>query len=466
MQPGASLPLDEYRRLEALRAYEVLDTPPERSFDELAHLASRVCDSPMALVCFIDEKRQWCKARVDFDLVEAPRGASFCEHTIRGKTTFVVPDALLDERFRESPLVTSAPHVRFYAGAPLLTPAGVSIGTLCVMDHVPRRLSEGQTDSLTSLSRQVVALLELRRSLVELAMARETRRRAHADLHRFFSLSLDMLCIAGFDGVFRELNPSWERILGFTLEELKARPFLDFVHPDDRERTIAESARLMAGGETVSFENRYRCRDGSYRWLLWSVAVSVERGVYYAVARDISDRKRVEETLKRDALHDPLTGLANRTKLLDWVERSLARARLQPQHRFALLYVDLDGFKGVNDSFGHVAGDELLVAVAARLLASVRPGDTVARLGGDEFIAALDGVPDEESARSVAERIVRDLSVPYRVVERDVAISASVGIVLAGESHGRPIELLRDADTALYRAKALGKGRVEVAVAG
>ncbi|HTD45998.1 MAG TPA: ATP-binding protein [bacterium] len=141
------------------------------------------------------------------------------------------------------------------------------------------------------------------------------RRRAshikHSRQEHFFLLSLDMLCIAGFDGYFKQLNPAWEKTLGFTREELTAKPFVEFVHPDDRAATVAEAGRLMAGAETVTFENRYLTRDGSYKWLLWSTAVSLEDQLYYAVARDVTERKRADEAL-RLAKHE--TDRANRAK--------------------------------------------------------------------------------------------------------------------------------------------------------
>lgn len=118
------------------------------------------------------------------------------------------------------------------------------------------------------------------------------------ELERFFSLALDMLCIAGFDGYFKQLNPAWEETLGFTIEELKAKPFIEFIHPEDHEATIAETQKLKRGIDTISFENRFRCQDGSYKWILWNSTASLEKQLYYAVGRDITDRKRAEEILQ------------------------------------------------------------------------------------------------------------------------------------------------------------------------
>ena len=121
-----------------------------------------------------------------------------------------------------------------------------------------------------------------------------------AEYARFFTLSLDMLCIADFNGYFQQLNPVWERTLGFTIEELKAKPFIEFVHPDDREATIAETQKLATGGDAISFENRYRCKDGSYKWLVWNSTPSLEKQLIYAVARDITERKRTQEALAQE----------------------------------------------------------------------------------------------------------------------------------------------------------------------
>ncbi len=286
------LPSDEAARLETLRQYQVLDTPPEEGFDDLARLAAQICGSPIALVSLVDEHRQWFKARLGIEAQETPRDLAFCAHAILGKDVMVVSDASHDPRFADNPLVTGEPHIRFYAGAPLIAPDSQALGTLCVVDREPHVLSPEQRDALQALARQAVSQLELRKKLRELASAIQERRQTLEEMDRFFELSLEMLGIADFEGRFLRLNPAWERTLGYSREELMSKPYLEFVHPDDREKTSAEAAKLSQGHEAVYFENRYRSRDGSYRWLQWCSAPSPEQGLIYAAARDITDSKR------------------------------------------------------------------------------------------------------------------------------------------------------------------------------
>jgi anti-sigma regulatory factor (Ser/Thr protein kinase) len=172
---------DEHARLAALRNYRVLDTDPEAAFDDLALLASEICGTPIALITLVDEHRQWFKAHIGTSIRETDRGISFCAHAIEQPDLFVVPDAMNDERFRENPLVRQEPRIRFYAGAPLVTSEGHSLGTLCVIDHVPRTLTDRQRHALDVLRRQVEAQLELRRNLEELAQALAQRDRAEAE---------------------------------------------------------------------------------------------------------------------------------------------------------------------------------------------------------------------------------------------------------------------------------------------
>jgi anti-sigma regulatory factor (Ser/Thr protein kinase) len=172
---------NEAGRLAALRRYRILDTEPERAFDDLALLASQICSTPIALITLVDADRQWFKARVGLTVTETARSISFCSQAIQQPDLFIVADAMHDERFRDNPLVASPPHVRFYAGAPLVTPDGHALGTLCVVDCIPRTLTAEQQTALEVLKRQVVAQLELRRNLQELAEALRERDRAEAE---------------------------------------------------------------------------------------------------------------------------------------------------------------------------------------------------------------------------------------------------------------------------------------------
>ena len=177
----APSPSSEAARLAALRRYRILDTDPERAFDDLAHLASHICGTPIALISLVDEDRQWFKAAVGVTGAETSRSVAFCAHAIQEPGIMMVNDAMRDERFRDNPLVTGEMHLRFYAGAPLNTPDGHAVGTLCVADTVPRELTGEQTRALDALRRQVEAQLELRRNLMELQEALAERDRAEAD---------------------------------------------------------------------------------------------------------------------------------------------------------------------------------------------------------------------------------------------------------------------------------------------
>ena len=287
-----SIPENEGERLAALDRYAILDTSPEDAFGEIVELASSLCDAPIALITFLDETRQWFKARVGLDAPSTPRRVSFCGHAICDDAeVFVVGDAALDPRFSGNPLVTGPPNIRFYAGAPLVTPDGYKLGTLCVIDRKPRALSHVQQKALCALARQVVVQLELRRQIAERATAQR-------ELDRFFSVSLDLLCIAGVDGYFKRLNPAFEEVLGYTREELMAAPLLAFVHPDDREQTAAELTSLCHGETTHYFENRYLRKDGSTCWIAWTARPALEEGLLYAAGRDITPAKIAERELR------------------------------------------------------------------------------------------------------------------------------------------------------------------------
>jgi PAS domain S-box-containing protein len=293
----AAFSSNESDRLETLRRFHILENAPQEAFDDLTQIAAAVCSTPIALLSLSDENRHWFKSRAGWDVKEAPRDTGFWAHAMPANDIFIVPDAHADKRFIAEPLVIAKPGIRFYAGLPLLTRTGVALGTLCVMDFVPRGLSQRQKDALRALARQAGAHLEFRLQLSGYANSPSEPGKAQEDLERLFMLSLDMMCVAGFDGYFKRVNPAWEKTLGYSSQELMAKPYLDFVHPDDREPTISEAQKLTTGALTISFENRYLARDGSYKWLLWNATPSAEHQLIYCAARDITDRKRADQRL-------------------------------------------------------------------------------------------------------------------------------------------------------------------------
>ncbi len=261
----------------------------------------------------------------------------------------------------------------------------------------------------------------------------------------------------------------WKAMLGYAEEDVGTSPqdWLGRVHAEDADQVRAAlEAHLSGKTEHFESEHRIRCKDGSYRWVLSrGLAVRDGQGRPYRMAgslTDISQRKAVEQKLLHEAIHDGLTGLPNRAVFMDLLARSVARSRRHPGYVFAVLFLDLDRFKVINDGLGHLVGDQLLVGLARRLEQCLRPEDTVARLGGDEFTVLLEDIHDVNDATRVAERIHQALEAPFQIAGHEVFTSASIGIALSVTGYDSPDQVLRDADTAMYRAKALGKARHEV----
>jgi diguanylate cyclase (GGDEF)-like protein/PAS domain S-box-containing protein len=261
----------------------------------------------------------------------------------------------------------------------------------------------------------------------------------------------------------------WKQMLGRAADEIGTTldDWFHRVHPDDLP-SLQSAIAAHRDGLTPHFEIEHRMlhADGRYRWMLsrgMAIRDPAGRAVRIAGSQtDVTLRREAEEQLLRDALHDGLTGLPNRVLFLDRLERSLSRIARDRQHTFAVLFLDLDRFKGINDSLGHEVGDQLLVAFAKRLGACLRPGDTAARLGGDEFTVLLEDPATPHDPSAVAQRILQELNSPFRLGPHEVFVSASIGIASSAVGYSRPQDVLRDADTAMYHAKARGKGRHEV----
>lgn len=258
-------------------------------------------------------------------------------------------------------------------------------------------------------------------------------------------------------------------MLGYADGEIGHSPddWFNLVHPEDRER-LRSIVEASVAGSITPLEHRYRIRhkDGSYRWMLTrGEVIRDERGMVRRVVgrqTDITGDEGSEEEIRTASLHDPLTRLPNRTVLMDRLRHAFARAARDPGRPFALLFFDLDRFKNVNDSLGHLTGDKLLRVIAERVQRACRPSDTVARFGGDEFVIVVENIHDVRGATSAAERIQEEFRVPFDIEGLEVFASISIGIAIWNPGYERPEDLLRDADTAMYRAKAMGRNSFAV----
>lgn len=284
------IPTNELERIEALKRYSIMDSLPENEYDSITKLASFICETPISLVSLLDEERQWFKSSVGLDAKQTAREISFCQYAIMADDVYEVSNALENDTFNTNPLVTGDPNIRFYAGAPLKDQEGYNLGTLCVIDTVPRTLTSQQKESLKLLSYQVVSLLKLRKSNEELV-------RAQLEFKNFTELSKDLVCIANIDGDFRKVNPAFTAVLGYSREELEGQSFLKFIHPDDLNISINEVEKLSQGHKTISFENRYRCKNGDYVTLSWNSSPDPHTGNIYCIARDMTLEKEAEKNL-------------------------------------------------------------------------------------------------------------------------------------------------------------------------
>jgi diguanylate cyclase (GGDEF)-like protein/PAS domain S-box-containing protein len=303
------------------------------------------------------------------------------------------------------------------------------------------------------------------RYAVERANSLRALRESEERYQRLVELSPDAIFVH-VEGKLVFINSAGVKLLGAeSAEQLAGLAVMSLVHKDFQESVKRRISGLIDGETEAPFLEQKLVRlDGT------EVDVEVAavpfiyegRSAIQVVARDVTRRKQVEEKLIHDAFHDGLTGLPNRALFMDHLRLAVGRAARPTKYLFAVLFLDLDRFKNVNDSLGHTVGDQLLVAIARRIENCLRHIDTVARFGGDEFAVLLDGVEDANDAVRVAERLQRELTTPINVGGHEVFTSASIGIALSSTGYERPEDVLRDADTAMYRAKAAGKARHEI----
>ncbi|NVK72422.1 diguanylate cyclase [Marinomonas sp. CT5] len=276
-------------------------------------------------------------------------------------------------------------------------------------------------------------------------------------------LMLDAVCIVDRDGIFVFVSAAFEKMFGYAPQEVIGKPMVEMVYPEDRERTLDVAESVVGGYMLPGFENRWVRKDGKVVNVLWSARWSDEHQVRIAVAHDITERKKMEAQLLYAAGHDDLTGLPNRTLLLDRLQSSLMLAERE-RAGLSVLFIDIDGFKEINDGYGHAIGDLLLQQIAIRLVGCVRKSDTVGRLGGDEFLIVLNKVNHTESASLVAEKIRVALSDVFVIEGALLSVSASIGIACYPEYGKEALELVQFADKAMYQAKNCGGDKVILSV--
>jgi len=483
-------PEDEDRRLSALARCALLNKSREEDFDKVTRLVSAICEVPIAIISFVDGDREWFKSVVGIAIDGIARDDSFCAHAISEPgQVFVVSDALLDPRFWSNPYVLGEPHVRFYAGAPLRTTDGCALGTLCAIDYEPRSLAPKQLWALQTAARSIVTLLEHREIFGELEGAQlrpsaepeqivrvpmESRhgnpfvaQGALATAAQLRALPADI--VDAVPGIFYLVESSgahllWnkrlEEVSGYSAEELARISPLDLIAAKDRTY-VADRIRHAFVHGTAFADASLATKDGQeIPYYFTATNVEYENRICLAgVGIDNSERKKAEDLLKYAALHDPLTGLGNRTVLFDRLARA-TRATIVESAQTAVLFLDLDHFKLMNDTLGHSWGDELLKAVAQRIRGSIRADDMVVRLGGDEFVVVAD-ITGSEDVDALVGTLKESFRKPFSVNGHVLHLTTSIGISLFPSDGTEPDHLLRNADTAMYHAKELGRNTAQ-----
>lgn len=432
---------NESARLNALADYGLDQEQMLQSLDPVVRIASRMFDMPVAAVNMIGSDHVFFAASVGVGDVDMRRDVSFCAHAITQSDVMVVPDATLDERFHDNPLVVGQANLRFYAGVPLLSPDGLALGALCVIDDRPHSdFSQEDRQRLLELAKMAADRLELRRIEV-------STERSRPPFHEYAGSSSS--AVIWFDEQLQiiEWNNAAAEVSGYKLEDKNALQF-DLLLPErDRAhfRALITQAIDAYSLDQINIPTEVTGlrKDGSEFRFSFALFGWRDGGhmKFEAVLKDLSAQQREEEALRQQANIDGLTGLANRGKFYRSVEEIL----ISPAPATVLM-IDLDGFKDVNDTLGHTLGDAILCEVANRLSQLVSSEDLVARIGGDEFAILLANVTDAATAMHVADAVLAAIAQPINVDGNEVRVAASCGVALAPTQAQEALELVGNAD--------------------
>ncbi|MDN4633788.1 EAL domain-containing protein [Sphingomonas sp. PsM26] len=439
--------MDEEQRLRVLPSYDVPKQQSDADYDRIVELAAEIFDVPICLVTLVGEDSQWLLGRKGFNVSSTPRDIAFCTHTILTDQPLIVPDATGDSRFRDNPLVTGDDHIRFYAGAPLVSRDGVKLGAFCILDRVAR------ADFSTTDLKRLVAFAAI--------VAERLEKRRLGRTGQIVTMLSEATGVANVTcddaGRITWWNVAASRLFGFSASEAIGQQ-LDLIIPSRFQQAHAAGlARLIGGAPSTLNGKRVeviaRRSDGSefaaeLAMSIWQGPTGLEFGAHI---HDITDRRQREIQLRHLASHDALTGLVNRGEFRAHVEQCFI-----DQQPAAVVALDLDGFKKVNDAFGHDAGDALLQMIAVRMIAAAEGGAVLARVGGDEFAMLLPACSDLLQIVSTAQQLLDAFIDAFVIGDHEVTVGASIGIALAPLHATEADELLVCADLALFRAKKQG----------
>ncbi len=478
-----SVSRDSDMRVQAIEMLGLLDAQAEREFVVLTELAKRGFGVGIALYSLMDAHRQWVKASCGLSITDLPLEQSFCGHVLAADDLLVVEDTQAHPVFASSLFVTGEPYVRFYAGVPLHARAGlagsaaVAIGTLCLIDDQPRRFGEEDRTALKDFACIAEALIEARASAMQAELLAEERRHALKQLQREqrqFQQAERMGNMGSWRVSAREGLTHWSDGV-YAIHELPAGELpeveaaLSHYPPHDRALVQAAVTRALEAGEPFDIEIDFVTAKGNRRRVrsIGEPEGSRDGGArsIIGVFQDVTAQHGLEQSLRRVASTDDLTQIPNRAACNRALDEAMHRARASGSP-LALLLIDLDGFKSVNDRCGHLAGDDLLRSVGARLKAPYLADCFVARLGGDEFVVVATTPEDCRNLDALVRQLLADLRHTVTEGEQTIAVSGTVGIAWLDDSVADRSELMRRADTALYEAKAGGRGAARTFGAG
>lgn len=449
---------------------------PEESFDRLTSLASDVFETPISIIVLMGEDQQWFKSCVGMKNQELDRDPAFCNYTIYRESVFCVENALEDERFQENEFVLNPPEIRAYLGAPLITNSGFAIGTFCVIDDEPRSFSEKQKEQIQTFADEAMAQIQLKQRNADLNEVNNqlftTRQKLHTKQERFEQMADNIeevfwLWSADGDEV-HYVNSAVEELFGVEPEDLYRDPWhwTQYIHSEDKDRVRSALESAWKG----EFNLKFRIATGEADQPQWvqiqGFPIEKEEGQIKRMAgtaRDITDEQRALQRLEKLARTDDLTELKNRHYFFEQLQERMGQAD-RNDTKISLLMIDIDNFKQINDTHGHLKGDEVLQRTADRIRDSIRDEDLAARYGGDEFVVLLPET-NRDRAEEIAQRIIENAQDSEGGNDDDISVKMSVGVAeFDGRKNRQEIDedqLLHQADNAMYHAKEISDRPIE-----